>query len=313
MAGMAVLEREIEKQTKEREATVDRSVTSAEQEHRRMMSENMKKLLNPEEDTRFDRYTPPANPQVRTYDFDETLSARAPAYQNPMATAELHTPVVPNSPDAPSAARRIADYVPVKVGMQSVQRFADMDVRTAPRDYAPAPEAPAREAGKGLFEDLLYKDGELVSTASAATEAPARSYVSAPAYRPIEEPAFDPSYQEEEEDDALPTRRTLDTIRRGEEAENEAHAGFFSALSMKTKLVLAAVAAVIVVLLAAICVNTAILNSLDEATASMQRERDAVVSELGSINDRIDELTSPDYIEQWVADHPEYNLTAPNP
>lgn len=296
MAGMALLEREIEKRSGEL-SPQNTAATLEEQEHQRAMAENMRKLLDPAEDTRFDRFTPPANPAVRTYDFDGAVSERAPAYQNPMSIGEYHAPAVPNAPDAPSAAQRLADYVPVKVGMTSVQRFADM-----PESYAApaaAPEAPEKRA---LFENLTYRNGEVLED-SAPVEAPDLGYAEAPVYSPSYMPESVPYTADADEDDALPTRRTMDTLRRIEEDAKEENSSFLSALSLKTKLVLAAVGAVIVLLLAAICVNTAILNSLNSEVGTRKEELIRLTDQMEGIDAEIDRLTSEDFIAKWAAEH----------
>lgn len=311
-ASMELLEREIEKRTEERRVEAA-PASYEEQEHRRLMSESMRKLLEPQEDTRFDRYTPPANPAVRTYD-TETAALRSdhvPAYQSPeAAVSEYHPPVVPTVAGAPSAAQRIADYVPVTLGMQSVVRFADM-----PQSYAPAaaPEAPARQESEkraGLFENLLYQNGELLDT---SVEAPVgeTAHIYAPIYSPSYMPEDVPEPETEnaaavgaeEGEDALPTKRTMESVRHAEDNAERQEAGFLSALSLKTKLVLAAVTAVIIILLAAICVNTAILNSLNANVTARQSDLDRLTETYTGIVEEITDLTSPDNIDQWAFEH----------
>lgn len=307
MAGMDLLEREIERQTEGRQTAAKNEMSEAELAHRRMMSENMHNLLYPQEDSRFDRYSPASDPNVRTYDYDNMplTSDRVPAYQNPIySTSEYHAPAVPNAPDAPSAAKRIADYVPVMPGMQSVQRFGDMPARRV-ENYAPVAEPEAAPRSANLFENVLYRDGEAVVTgevAPAPVYAPARTAAPRPQEMPYEN-------YEEDESDALPTRRTLETIRRSEERETSANTNFFSALSMKTKLVLAAVAAVIAILITAICVNTAILNSLNRDIAAKQSAIGELKGQIEVVEGQIEDLTSRDHVFEWAEQQPD--LTPP--
>lgn len=317
MAGSGLLEREIEKRCEQ--GTAQPAVSAEEQEHRRLMSQNMQNLLRTDEETRYDRYTPQSNSSVKSYEYDaqEFRSEHVPAYQLRDFTSEYHPPVVPAAPGAPSAAQRIADYVPVTVGMQDIRRFGDMPSSSqrvvdyapvsAPEAPAPAAPAPAAHTEPKLFENLLYRNGELLDT-GAAPEAPAApEYIAAPVYSPSYMPSEYRSDLSEENEDALPTRRTMDTIHRTEDLEDN-KTTFFSALSTKTKLVLAAVTAVIAILLAVVCINTAILNSLDSALAQEQENLGQITSTYDEIRDEIGYLTSDEYIEEWA---PQHGLTPP--
>lgn len=296
MAGMALLEREIEKRT---DAQEQNRVSEEEREHQSKMAERMRALLSGE-----DIVPEPLSNEAPAYGYQNALrSDRVPAYQAPeyAATTEYHPPVVPNSPNAPSAARRIADYVPVTVGMQSLQRFADMPAGQRVTDYAPpapayapanapayapAPQAPAKE---GLFETLLYRDGELLDTAPAAPEM---------TYEPAETPA-----PADSDEDALPTPRTMESLQKMQQSLPERNEGLLSALSMRTKLVLAAVAAVIVLLLAVVCINTAIINSINEDVATREQELTRLTERMDGINSEIEQLTSPENVEMWALEH----------
>ena len=276
--------------------TLDREheQTEEEREHQRQMSERMRALLAGDD---------PVSPKPSgAYEYTSLRSEHVPAYQNAAySTSEYHAPVVPTSPDAPSAARRLADYVAVTPGMQGLHRFGDAPA-TKVRDYAPvepAPAEPAQERG-GLFENLLYKNGELLDTAAPA--APAAMTVEAPAYEPrtefapIAEPMPAPAYDDE---DAKPTPRTMSHQNVAEERQT----GLVAALSMRTKIVLAAVAAVIVLLLAVVCINTAIINSINEDVAAREEELSRLTEEMNGIDDEIARLTSPEYVETWALEH----------
>lgn len=278
------------------------NVQSAEEiEHRKMMSERMRALLSGE-----DVSLPPARPAMES-DRPVLRSERVPAYQNAAySTSEYHAPVVPASPDAPSPARRLADYVPITVGMQGLHRFGDAPVSAAVKDYAPvapAPETPAPERGSDLFGSLLYKNGELLDTSApaATVEAPVYepSYAPAtPAYETA--PAFTPEISEDAEDeDSKPTPRTMSH----QSAAEQRGTSLLAALSTRTKLVLAAVTAAVVLLLTIVCVNTAIANSLDAQIKEREEELDRLVQNYNDLTDEIADLTSPENIEAWATAH----------
>lgn len=154
------------------------------------------------------------------------------------------------------------------------KQSADPAVRTAPvnaqrfADYTPyAPPA----SKKVLFEDVITKDVETTAPAAATVSAPAAP---APAYAPkpvaVPEKAAAPS-----EEDALPTRRTMNTLHRSTvEAATQTSTGFFAALSTRTKVALAAIAFAIVLAIVVICINTGIINAKD---ANIQALREQVL------------------------------------
>ncbi len=282
----------------------EREQTEEEREHQRQMSERMRALLAGE-----DLSPAPAKP-VGAYEYQTFRSEHVPAYQNAAySTSEYHAPVVPTSPDAPSAARRLADYVAVTPGMQGLHRFGDAPETAKVRDYAPVEPAPAAEAPaqerKGLFEDLLFKNGQLIDT--SAPETPSMT-VEAPVYDPSYQPetdyipAFEPSAPAApaaDDEDAKPTPRTMSHQNVAEQKQT----GMLAALSMRTKLVLAAVAAVIVLLLAVVCINTAIINSINEDVAAREEELTRLTEEMNGIDSEIERLTSPEYVETWAIEH----------
>ncbi len=160
------------------------------------------------------------------------------------------------------------------------------------KSYTQAPVAPARN--KDLFKNYQYVNGELMEK-DPETEAmspawgtayaepavqekqfAAPTYVDfgAPAFaEPMESVAARAAVESEaaENKDALPTRRTMDTVIRPsarvhEMTVTETRTGFkasVSALSVRMKVILCSVAAAIVLAIVLICVNTGIIRSLD--------------------------------------------------
>lgn len=317
MAGMALLEREIEKLNEDRRQEQD-SATQAQQEHDRLISENYQKLLSNEDAPWSEPYAyngAEDNAARKTYDFsgsrDALKSNHVPEYQN--YQPGYHTPAVPSSvPGAPSAAQRIADYIPVKVGMQSLQRFGDMPAApvrnvtdyapvaaqplyapTYDSSYTPAVGTPERTR---LFEGLTYQNGELIDA-----RAPAAEPVYETAYAPAEEtvPVYEREDEELSEEDALPTVRTLQSVGRMQEEQQE-RVGFFASLSVKAKIALAAVAAMVVLMIVMICVNAATLGSVQAEVLSRQEEVVRLTEQSDSIREELDYITDPDTIAEWA-------------
>lgn len=194
-------------------------------------------------------------------DAEREVTAKAPAAQ-PVKEAEDIT------------ARRIADYVPVP--------------ETAPRKH-------------DLFAGLTYKNGELLGTLPSAPAAPVAAAVITPA-APAVMPA--PSTVTVEEDDALPTRRTMEMLQHAqqvaERVQEETRTGYLSALSAKTKKVLLAIAAAIVLALIIICVNTSIISSLNTDVAGLRAQAQEELNRYEAIMDQLDEATSPDRVNEWA-------------
>ncbi len=238
----------------------------------------------------------------------EGQSSYAPAAQS---STYLDAPARPAANDGiPSAAKRLADYVPVKVGMKKVQRMGDIPSYPEPAvvDYAPVTEAPVREETKTetrrpqLFETLYYKDGQLMDTAAPAyvpevmpEYAPAYAPAQAPA--PMQTPVYDPSMIPSEED-AMPSTRTMETLRQRHEQQEQT--GFFTSLSAKTKIALAVVASVIVLMIALVCINTVILSSLQAEISFKEAEVQQLSEEAQQIRDEISEITDPENIAEWA-------------
>ena len=177
------------------------------------------------------------------------------------APEETHAYAEPE--EIPSAARRIADYH--------------------------AHPAPARR--HNLFEDIAIKNGELVSVVAAPEEvAPAASAAQTVA-APV--PVILP---ESDDADARPTPRTMASLN----TRTEAQQGFFSSLSTRAKVVLAAVAAAIVLVIALICINTAIINSLNADIADKQAIVNDLKAQAQSISEEIEKITNSEYINEWA-------------
>ncbi len=167
----------------------------------------------------------------------------------------------------------------------------------APASAPAAPEAPAR---RELFSNYEYKDHTLYrtdvteDTATAIPEA-------APAFRPETVP-------EAENEDLLPTRRTMEMLQRGAlyrpdtetEMKQEERVGFFASLSAKTKMVLAIVSALIVVAIALVCINTGIINSIKSGITSKEEELRGLTEYSEELNGRIEEVTDPAYVDDYA-------------
>lgn len=169
-------------------------------------------------------------------------------------------------------------------------------------DYIPAPAAPATK--HRLFENLTYKDGVLYregeeTTASAPALAPAPAPVYAPAPAPVAEPV--------DEEDALPSRRTMETLHARattmvEDAANT-NTGFWAALSPKVKAAIVAVVACVVVILALVFANVAILNSLDASVADKQEQLAGLIEKSEEISEEIASIIDIENIDAWAAEN----------
>ena len=272
---------------------------TAAEEHSSRISENYRKLL-------FDNGETWANASAETPSFDlsasaPAYSAPAPAYSAPAATATLERPVMPVhesvAPAAPAAPERAEkDY-----SANTAQRLADYVA------YAPA------QGKKMLFENIAYKNGELIDTRAAAAApavvpapafapaapafAPAPAYAPAPAQMPAA-PAVKPT-----EDDAMPTRRTMDTLHRGAEMTETAPAvrtGVLSSLSLKAKVMLCAIAAAVVLIIALICINTGILSSANAEFVVKEAELRDLQTQYAQMQEKLDYLQSDEYIDGWA-------------
>ncbi len=181
--------------------------------------------------------------------------------------------------------------------------------RTYPRYVAtPAPTSsnaariadytahPAPATKKVLFEDVTYRGQELIMRAPVAMPAaPVR-----PAVLPETAPAA------ADEEDALPSRRTMETLNRAPEAETK-KVGFFAALAPRTRTTLIALASCIVVFLVMIIVNAAILSSLDSQITAQEMENARLEQQQNDLQGEIDHLRDSDTIADWAQAHGMHN------
>ena len=336
MAGIPGLDREIERLSEE-QREYRKQENDAAQLHGRSISENYRKLIEPQQNEPWaepyayntQAYNPAqADPALKTYGVSAPVYPSQnyapapevrrqpapsqyyqPVYRSDYHEPEYHAPVVPSAPDAPSAAQRLNDYVPIRAGMP-LTRMGDMPSYPAQASYA-SPAAPAAEK-KQLFEGLTYQNGELIDNTGTVAPTYDSSYVpAAPAYAPAQAGVYAGTAYEEEEDeeDALPTRMTLDAATRApqrmetvERSEN-AVVAFFRALSTKAKVALACVAVVVVAMISLICVNTALLNSAEAAVMSRQEQVQVLAQRAEELQAEIDHYNSEEYINQWAQEH----------
>lgn len=276
MANTAIMEETVTRRDERRE---DRR-TAAEQEHTSRISENYRKLL-------FDNSETWATASAENETHAESYAAPA------TATATLErTPVMPVhesvAPAEPAQKEQAQDF-----SANTAHRIADYVA------YAPA------QGKRMLFEGLTYKNGELIDTRAAAAApavAPAPVFApAAPAYAPMQAPAA-PAVKPSE-DDALPTRRTLDTLQRGAEmtqTEDQTRSGLLAALSLKTKLILCAIAATIVLIIALICVNTGILSAANAEIVVKEAQLRDLQSQYTQMQEELNYLQSDEYIDAWA-------------
>lgn len=276
MANTAIMEETVTRRDERRE---DRR-TAAEQEHTSRISENYRKLL-------FDNSETWATASTENETHAESYAAPA------TATATLErTPVMPVhesvAPAEPAQKEQAQDF-----SANTAHRLADYVA------YAPA------QGKRMLFEGLTYKNGELIDTRAAAAApavAPAPVFApAAPAYAPVQAPAA-PAVKPSE-DDALPTRRTLDTLQRGAEmtqTEDQTRSGLLAALSLKTKLILCAIAATIVLIIALICVNTGILSAANAEIVVKEAQLRDLQSQYTQMQEELNYLQSDEYIDAWA-------------
>lgn len=239
-------------------------------EHKKKIAENYRKLL-------FDNGEEWAAGESRMQSAHRAEPSSAPAFAaTPAYTATLER--------APVAMQAAAAPVQAPSAPQTAPYTADPARRIA--DYVACPSV---KKG-GLWEGLAIKDGELVDlNAPAVMPAPA----------PVEMPAA-PAYVPSEED-AMPTPRTMETLRRGTEtaAESEKQ-GLLSALSLKTKLILCAIAAAVVLIIALICVNTGILNASHAEIAVKEAQLRDLQTQYAQMQEDLEYLRSPERIDAWA-------------
>lgn len=191
-------------------------------------------------------------------------------------TVETEAPVSAPSKEAKPAA----EFVP-----SAAERVAQ---------YTPVPNA-ASAGRKVLFENVAFKNGELVDTTERKEETPVAVISAAPAAAPAIVPETDA-------EDSVPTRRTMDTLRRAEENRESAvkKESVSFALSSKMKLAIAAVALIIVLAIAIICVNTSVINSLNADITQLQATSQALASQAAEIEGNIAEVTAWENVMEFA-------------
>lgn len=217
----------------------------------------------------------------------------APAMSAPAGTAPAGT----------VASRRLADYVPITTGMQGLRRMGD-----SPEPFT----APASARG-GIFESVLDSAVADMPAETAEPSVEANVYegyaphlYEAPSdlYETAAPQAAAPAAaSEEENEDSMPTRRTMEILERTEAAVAEHQKSLLSALSTRTKLVLATVVAVIMLLLTVVCVNTAIINSINADVSDREQRLTRLKNQKDDIDSEIDDLTSPENVDAWALAH----------
>ncbi|MCI8499896.1 MAG: hypothetical protein HFE28_04730 [Clostridia bacterium] len=164
-----------------------------------------------------------------------------------------------------------------------------VEIPSAARRIAEYHAHPAPLTHRNLFEDVAIKNGELVSTISAPEAVAAVPAAPTVAPAPVILPDSDDA-------DARPTPRTMASLNTRTETEQ----GFFSSLSTRAKVVLAAVAAAIVLVIALICINTAIINSINADIADKQAVVNDLKAQAQTIRQSIEEITNVDSINEWA-------------
>ena len=276
MARLAVMDATQTRRGERREES--RAVTAEEREHSERISENYRRLL-------FDDAAALSSSVRGT-------SAEEATLERPVLRAEAYAPVLEEAPAAEIPALEPA-YAP-SPAHEFVHEASPSNTAQRLADYVAYPAGNK----KILFEGLIYKNGELIDTRAPA--APAAEAVVAPvAPAPVPAPA-------EAEEDALPTRRTLDTLRRAESVradKPQTRANALSALSLKTKIVLCAIAAAIVLAIVIVCVNTGLIGAANAAIAAKNARLEELTESYTQMQQDLDALRDPSNIDEWALEH----------
>lgn len=273
MARLAIMDATETRRSERRDES--RAISTEEREHSDHISENYRRLLFDNAES----WSSAAESAVPTL---ERQSIRTEAYAPVRETAPVHESVREETAEiSPSnTAQRLADYVAYPAGSKKV-----------------------------LFEGLAYKNGELIDTRAPAqapkAEAvvapaapafvPARAVAPAPAVAPVQAPA---------EEDALPTRRTLDTLRRSDSAaEEQTRTNALAALSLKTKLVLCAIAAAIILAIVIVCINTGLLSAVNADILAKNARLEELTQNYTQIQEDLDAIRDPSNIDEWAQEN----------
>ena len=209
------------------------------------------------------------------FDNAESWSSAAesavPTLERQSIRTEAYAPVRETAPVHESVREETAEISP----SNTAQRLAD---------YVAYPAG----SKKVLFEGLAYKNGELIDT-----RAPAQAPKAAVA--PVQAPA---------EEDALPTRRTLDTLRRSDSAaEEQTRTNALAALSLKTKLVLCAIAAAIILAIVIVCINTGLLSAVNADILAKNARLEELTRNYTQIQEDLDAIRDPSNIDEWAQEN----------
>lgn len=264
MARLAIMDATETRRSERRDES--RAISTEEREHSDHISENYRRLLFDNAES----WSSAAESAVPTL---ERQSIRTEAYAPVRETAPVHESVREETAEiSPSnTAQRLADYVAYPAGSKKV-----------------------------LFEGLAYKNGELIDTRAPA-QAPKAEAVVAPAAAPA--PAVAP-VQAPAEEDALPTRRTLDTLRRSDSAaEEQTRTNALAALSLKTKLVLCAIAAAIILAIVIVCINTGLLSAVNADILAKNARLEELTRNYTQIQEDLDAIRDPSNIDEWAQEN----------
>ena len=199
--------------------------------------------------------------------------------------------------DSAEAYNSARDGEPVEDTVTADVAVAQPQAEVSPAASRIAQYAPvAAPAGKrDLFEGVVYKNGRLERPQTEIKTPEATVVTAAPA------PVAD-------EEDATPTRRTMDTLNRPaamQTQEAEAIAApavaVTPALSTKLKAALIAVVTAIVLAIVLICVNSSLIRSLNSDIASREAGLSSLTQATQAVREQIADLTSPESIAEWAA------------
>lgn len=275
MARLAIMDATETRRSERRDES--RAISTEEREHSDHISENYRRLLFDNAES----WSSAAESAVPTL---ERQSIRTEAYAPVREAAPVHESVREETAEiSPSnTAQRLADYVAYPAGSKKV-----------------------------LFEGLAYKNGELIDTrapaqapkAEAVVAPAAPAFVPAPAVAPAPAPAAAP-VQAPAEEDALPTRRTLDTLRRSDSAaEEQTRTNALAALSLKTKLVLCAIAAAIILAIVIVCINTGLLSAVNADILAKNARLEELTRNYTQIQEDLDAIRDPSNIDEWAQEN----------
>lgn len=283
MARLAIMDETQTRRSERREDT--RAVSAAEREHSDRISENYRRLMFENAETwssAAEQSASHATPAA-TMTLENAASLRTEAYAPVREEAPVYAPVhetvheetAEHSPS--NTAQRLADYVAYPAGNKKV-----------------------------LFEGLAYKNGELIDLrAPAAPAAEAVVMPAAPAFVPAPAPApaaVPAPVAAPAEEDALPTRRTMDTLRHAEatETETQTRSGVLSALSLKTKLVLCVIVAAVILAITIVCINTGILSAVNADILVKNARLEELSENYTQVQEELDEILDPANIDAWA-------------